>query len=272
MSYRVLGACALTLALLTGCADYDVGRQLARRPPGDAFLAELQDDYGALALDARRRADWEAVPFWIAKAQSVDQGRAPPPEPIDPATASPEILRARAELDAMFTGPTRRAEPDRVARAQVAFDCWVDRTRRGRGEAAIARCRDDFRQAMETEDLVFVRFAAGSAALDTEARRAIAGLAARSPATSQLRLAGHADPGGESRQDLNLAERRARAVHAALLAAGVAPARITFANYGDAWPRVGTAPGRAEPLNRRVEIELRDPARSTPSSRTPGVP
>lgn len=65
---------------------------------------------------------------------------------------------------------------------------------------------------------------------------------------------GHADKTGGDQYNLGLSERRARGIAQLLEADGVSAAAITTKGYGKSAPKIDTAEGVREPMNRRVEI------------------
>jgi hypothetical protein len=96
-------------------------------------------------------------------------------------------------------------------------------------------------------------FAPGSAVISQEARDALLAFL-RPPRPPEFRghcLAGHADAGPEAGA---LAQARVRAVAAMMLRQGVDPRDIATEARGDAQPVRLSPPGRAEPMNDRVEL------------------
>lgn len=93
--------------------------------------------------------------------------------------------------------------------------------------------------------------AAGLAALRTLAQ------ALTAETSRSLLVTGHTDRSGPARYNSRLSLRRADAVRAALIAAGVVPSRIHVAGRGESNPLVITADHVREPRNRRSEITLR---------------
>ena len=71
---------------------------------------------------------------------------------------------------------------------------------------------------------------------------------------SGLTVNGHADKTGTDEYNLRLSERRAAAIARLLEANGVPAAAITTRGYGESMPKIATAEGVREPMNRRVEI------------------
>jgi outer membrane protein OmpA-like peptidoglycan-associated protein len=69
-----------------------------------------------------------------------------------------------------------------------------------------------------------------------------------------LTVNGHADKSGTDAYNLRLSERRAQNVARLLEAGGVPAASITTRGYGESQPKINTAEGVREPMNRRVEI------------------
>lgn len=78
---------------------------------------------------------------------------------------------------------------------------------------------------------------------------------ARRPAAEVVAI-GHTDRVGSDAYNDALSLKRAEAVRAALLAAGIAP-RIEVAGRGEREPLIPTADEVSEPRNRRVEINVR---------------
>lgn len=71
---------------------------------------------------------------------------------------------------------------------------------------------------------------------------------------SGLTVNGHADKSGTDQYNLRLSERRAAGIARLLEANGVPAAAITTQGYGESMPKIATAEGVREPMNRRVEI------------------
>ena len=71
---------------------------------------------------------------------------------------------------------------------------------------------------------------------------------------SNVRIIGHTDRAGSDSYNFDLSQRRASSVAQYLAARGVSPQRLYAEGRGEREPRVPTADGVAEPLNRRVEM------------------
>jgi outer membrane protein OmpA-like peptidoglycan-associated protein len=103
-------------------------------------------------------------------------------------------------------------------------------------------------------------FATGSAALTAKHEAEIADVAGkltmllgRMPG-GQVTVTGHTDLVGGEEANLTLGRRRAEAVRAALVRAGVPPFALKAASAGKSAPAIQT--GKAEPRNRRVEVRF----------------
>jgi OOP family OmpA-OmpF porin len=104
-----------------------------------------------------------------------------------------------------------------------------------------------------------VLFYTGSANLNPGGMQQIARLStylAANPSQT-VRIEGHTDSQGSATYNEALSQRRAASVRAALVAAGIDPARVTAMGMGEALPVASndTAAGRQQ--NRRVEIIIR---------------
>jgi outer membrane protein OmpA-like peptidoglycan-associated protein/curli biogenesis system outer membrane secretion channel CsgG len=103
-----------------------------------------------------------------------------------------------------------------------------------------------------------VYFATGSAELTPEALKTIkdAAAAAKAGQAANLLLEGHTDTQGGELYNLDLSRRRAVVVQGALVQEGIQKNRISLVWYGESQPAVPTADNVAEPLNRRVVIQI----------------
>ena len=108
-----------------------------------------------------------------------------------------------------------------------------------------------------------VYFEFNRANLTAEGARVVreAAAAFRQTGSARIDVTGHTDTSGSNGYNLGLSKRRADAVKAALIAAGV-PASAVAENWrGETSLRVPTPDGVREPQNRRVEIVISPPPR-----------
>ncbi|HLO95918.1 MAG TPA: OmpA family protein, partial [Burkholderiaceae bacterium] len=103
-------------------------------------------------------------------------------------------------------------------------------------------------------------FATGRADLQPGVRRTIERLAEvlRQYPERRLLIEGFADSTGGSAMNQRLSQRRAEAVRAALIRAGVAPQRLEVRAFGEAYPVADNATAAGRQQNRRVELLFSD--------------
>jgi hypothetical protein len=108
-----------------------------------------------------------------------------------------------------------------------------------------------------------VYFEFNRASLTAEGARVVreAAAAFRQTGSARIDVTGHTDTSGSSGYNLGLSKRRADAVRAALIAAGVPASAVAERWRGESSPRVPTPNGVREPQNRRVEIVISPPPR-----------
>ncbi len=115
-------------------------------------------------------------------------------------------------------------------------------------------------QARTTDIEVVVYFASDSTSLNQMGLETLDSTAnmLRS-ASGPLRVEGHTPTLGGDAYNVGLAQRRAQTVRDALIARGVADARIATVALGETAPARRTADGVDEPLNDRVVIRMQRP-------------
>jgi OOP family OmpA-OmpF porin len=246
-------------------------------------------EYRTIALfEADEMYDWIDAGHFARKGLRAAAGEEVEAERLEewrlPREHQAELAAARDRLMAAFEADARVKAPLIAARAQGSFDCWVEQQEENHQLDHIAACRDAFYSnlnivtdildlqtelqpelipvpspTLDIEERVpftVVLFAFDEAALDTQARAAavrVADEAARRPAAA-LTVIGHTDRRGPEAYNLDLSLRRAEALRDALVARGVAAARIEVVGRGEWQAAVPTADGVAEAANRRVEI------------------
>lgn len=181
----------------------------------------------------------------------------PPPAPVDRVVLLPgpdgkvgKLVVAGAGGERLLDGAYAGAEIG--AAGQIAAFVDTPEAVRARYGAAL--------DARPPRAQVFrLYFVSGRDELTPESQATVATMKrelAQRPAP-ELALVGHTDRVGTVEANDKLSLRRAEAVKQILLREGIPAAAIETAGRGERQPLVATADEVAEPLNRRVEIELR---------------
>jgi outer membrane protein OmpA-like peptidoglycan-associated protein/uncharacterized protein YidB (DUF937 family) len=174
-------------------------------------------------------------------------------------------------LGGWLSAADRQALTDRLRAffgAQTVFTALTDRaaeavrtanTRATSALAALATTTVVGDTLVETMNLGIINFASGSADIPAESQDVIrqsAEALKRARAGTKVEIGGHTDNTGDAAGNLKLSQSRAEAVKNAFVAAGVSPAMLTTAGYGDTRPRAtnDTEFGRFQ--NRRIEYAL----------------
>ena len=112
------------------------------------------------------------------------------------------------------------------------------------------------KMSINAPSVVYFDFARST--LNSKGKKVVAEVATALKAVGsyKVNLAGHADRVSSDAFNQKLSERRAASVKAALVAAGIDAAKISTIGYGETHNAVPTKDGKAEQLNRRVEIEI----------------
>jgi len=283
MRHSISGALlALTLGATAACSidpqlvdDTDVVMyqyQAVRtmEPQGPAFSQGLRSGY--LEYSDILYDDYDVKDFGHFAFKAVDsaKGENVLPDRVESrdlvAADADELAAARARLMAALGQTGRKKAPSHAARAQTAFDCWLEMTEDEDAAEDIARCKGIFEDELAEVELVLTRDGFGDAylvffawdqatltpvaltVLDQVEEDYARGLPAR------VVIAGHADRSGSEAYNLGLSERRAGIVADALSARGIPASSMALEAFGESLPRVPTEDGVREPQNRRVEI------------------
>ncbi len=253
--------------LLSACANkWDVEGAQSMESMGTEFQAALQSEYADLAAAERAEGDWQDTAYFVAKAKASAMGETVAPTAMEerdiPAKYADELSAARGELTGVLGQGAGDAQPIVAARAQAMFDCWMQEAEEDRQPDDIARCRDNFRIAMNElaapmPDAPYtVFFGLDSARLDAEATATLDEVAAeyQDIVPPRVLVVGHTDTSGPTDYNIVLSQRRAESVSRALAARGIASEIMQLEAYGEERLMVPTPDGTVERMNRRVEV------------------
>jgi OmpA-OmpF porin, OOP family len=262
----IAAGCAYDPTLLdaTDTVLYEVPAVRVMEPQGPEFNRGLRVGY--LDLGQSMGSDFPDKLHFEFKAVDSAQGELVLPDAVESrwlaAERAEELAAARARLLAALDQTGRDKAPEPAARAQVAFDCWLeqavwsaeaDLSCKQRFETAIA----EVERALATEGEVYLVFFAWDQADLTPVTEAVLDQVAADyarGAPTRVRVAGHADRSGTEAYNQDLSEQRARNVARALVARGVPERALDVHGFGESQPRIPTEDGVREPQNRRVEI------------------
>lgn len=273
---NLIAACAAA-ALLAGCGALDVEQVKGTKAAtgGTAFTQALFTEYKSLTtFEADRMLNWASAYHYARKSLASARGEVVQPDTtsiysdLSPAKAA-ELTDARAKLVAALTPSNLSGKPVIAARAQGAFDCWMEQENEGWQTADIASCKGLFQtmlaqltdraQAPISSKEFVVYFAWDSARLDKAGLAVIdqAAAEAKKSGSARLSLIGHADRSGAAEYNVRLSLRRADAVGVELAKRGIPKDRLAVTALGETDPAVPTKDGVREPKNRRVVISIR---------------
>lgn len=270
-----LAATAALAACATPSDVSDVHKILGTRATtGTPFAQALFQEYQAYTRQQiQSEVEWVDASETARKGLRAGNGEAVLPDELSqrnvPASAIPELTAARARLMGYFEGGATQRVPAAAAKAQVAFDCWLEQEAQSNVNKT---CRTVFlahepmlkksvgvtEVAADTRRNFVVTFGLGSSQLSAQAVQtlkevAVAQAQMRAPVVS---VSGFTDTVGSAAANMRLARHRADVVTAELVKQGVNPAIIAENALGESNLAVKTGDNAAEAKNRRVEVTL----------------
>lgn len=275
----------LALAACAGSSKPPEATGAQAAAAGSPLTQALSREYNMLADSEYNQVDWSNTRVFRDKAKVAASGSVPAPE--DPTKRGVgtgfqlhpdvdigkeqrgEAIQGRERLLGALSGGAPQRNPQAAARAQVAYDCWVEQLDEGWQRNDIERCRSAFNTAMAelearpvaqapTGERLSVFFAHNSAQLTDQSRQALAQVATdmKQRPNERVRVAGHTDRTGSEAYNDQLSAERAQAVKQDLVAEGVPADRISTKALGERDPAVPTPDGVAQPRNRRTVVDF----------------
>lgn len=270
---------------LTESMNLSAVRAAAPQSPA-SFTQFLVADYASFAGSlADNDHDWVDADYFSRKGLASSHGVVTPPEnneswlvPLEvPVKLRSQLAEGRTRLVAALDAGGRDRAPAVAARAQVSYDCWVERMEDDWKTAADGSCHKQFLAALAQLDgrptvqapaapaaapaparEYRVYFEFDKAALLPEAQQILQQVAGQmKQGRMRIMLIGKTDRSGSDGYNLALSHRRADAVRDALVKDGVPAGTIEERWVGEREPPVPTPDGVREPRNRLVEIILR---------------
>ncbi len=263
-----------------GAATQAIGQAEAASPPAGAYEAAAFESYlGHAQYEFYDMQDHTDTIFHAEKAMAAAGGQRVMPQDPSARTLTPEHAAELGEvyqrLMAAVQGEPGQRLPATAGRAVGDFDCWAEQQEENFQPDDIAACRDAVYAALAeleapvdealpdrislSSDVLFEFDSAEIKPEFTDEIDAAAELLLANPDVT-VRIDGHTDNIGTLEYNQGLSERRAEAVAAYLEAAGVSLDRMTVAGFSFTQPVADNATPEGRAQNRRVEIDLIDPA------------
>ena len=228
---------------------------------GGPFNEALKEGYLRLADAELGEGDLDLFHF-RSKAKQAMIGDVVWPDRVSshaiPADVQTEALTLRYRLIDLLQAGARTKAPESAAKAQVAFDCWLEELD-GQLAAVESSCKTELDEALaktlvamvEPGATYLVLFEAGKAQPSGPARNVIteAAEAARLLTPARVHVVGYTDPSGSQADNQALSLSRAQAVAAGLVKSGVAEDILVVEGRGAATDGDRSA-------QRRVEISF----------------
>ncbi len=242
---RYLALLSLLLPL-SGCLSA-VDRLALHEPSADNFQSALAAEYLGYSQSEEEQGRPVIAEYYARKGLRALAGQPVEPEHVNAILAKKDqvpLMEARAALKSFLHEDMKRVAPQKLARAQLFFDCWHQQVI-GEVKEEMALCVDEFNSAMEAlqevedafeyshEFLFTIAFPRNVTELNDAHRAKIKEIAAMVNGLRHYRIEIKTYLGRRAAQR-RLTKTRLVAVHQALVDAGVRAANMRMAKYGSA--------------------------------------
>ncbi|MDE3016233.1 MAG: hypothetical protein KGI29_04845 [Pseudomonadota bacterium] len=234
------------LVLLAGCVS--PFQQLKEaNPQATDFPTALASEYQSYAESESEQGHKLIAECFSARGMKALKGETVAPALPDrnlPKRDRVELASGRTRLMAFLNNDMKRAAPQKLARAQLLFDCWQYEVAHGTNQER-APCADEFASTMgdlqQVQDSLLygaqtshvILFSRGNAALSEQNLAVVKGVADMLAGSKHYLVELHTYIGHHSAQQ-HLSQSRLAGVRRALIKAGVAPRRIRIKTEGGA--------------------------------------
>lgn len=283
----------LAAVVLSGCAGMQFEKAQKIAPTGGTdFTQALYKEYMLLSELEFLEGDYKDSDVFALRAIDAANAIYDDPEELSarnlPAANKGELAQARRELVEALDATATEKAPVNAAIAQANFECWMQEQEENFQPDDIARCRNNYMEAMKAIRAALepkpaaaapapaptpapkapqrmfatytVNFDFDSAGITGKAAAIIAeaGAAVDEMKPSSIIISGYTDRAGSESYNMKLAQKRADAVKSAL----DIRSRMSIGNatqyriYGEKNNKKKTDDGVREPENRRVKIEI----------------
>lgn len=271
------------MIFLTGCTNLSKLSREVRQ--GDDYYAFLSNEYLAYSMAESEQYDWYDSEYFAKKGLKASAGiNVQPENPGDwdvPSDQYDKLMRERRRLVVLVNGPARNDYTEKVAHAQVLYDCWVEQVDEQMFVKKESVCAHKFareiadiesqillaappvptkdsgkKSAVESEHTIF--FGLNLTELTERGKAVVREVSdmVKEMAGYSVKVDGYTDSIGSAEYNIDLSKNRANRVAQALANEGVDEQRISTEGHGENDQLVPTADGVIEHRNRRVEITV----------------
>ncbi len=275
-------ALAAVAGLLGACSTAEVAKLKVN---GGAYEKGLHQGYIKLADAEYAEDDWPDGDIFVDRARAAAMGKPTGPEALSARKLKPKHAKplgdARKRLMAALDAGSGKAHGALSAKAQVAFDCWMQEAEEDMQPRHIDACRNDFYGQMALlEGAMYkpatvksampappaaprkaaftVYFGLDSAKVSKDGAAVVSQAVAfaKKNKASNIYVTGHTDRAGSRKYNEKLAMARASAVVKSLTGMKVKKGLIGTVVYGEDNLEVQTPDNKKEGRNRRVVISV----------------